>query len=473
MTDARSCGRATSRTPRATFPSSPGRRSGWRRATRSSTARSWRSTTPAGRASACSRTEPASGPAAHRGRRATDRPRRPCTRSSTCSTSMDARCSACRSRSASACSARACARATASGTPATWRPTAARSPRPRERQELEGIVAKLRRSPYEPGRRSKSWLKIKLRREQEVVVVGWLEGQGTHRDLGSLIVAVRSGDRWAHAGQVGSGIDTRTRRELRAKLDELARDASVLDPVPRLRGAHWVEPKLVIRVEFADWTADNLLRQAAFKGLEIGKAPTAVRREREVDTATATAAAEREVQTEPMQTPRRRGRARGDRARGRVARGRSRGARHEPREGPVSRPRWGSARHEARPVQVPPRHRADAGAVPARPRIDRAALPERRRGEGLLAEGPAEARARLGQSMDVPPPRGGTEGLPDRRRARHAPVAGTGGGDRAPPVDVARRDAGSAVVRADRHRPGPGYHLGRGRSRLLGCIARP
>jgi bifunctional non-homologous end joining protein LigD len=169
-------------------------------------------------------------------------------------------------------------------------------------QELEGIVAKLRRSPYEPGRRSRSWLKVKLRREQEVVVVGWLEGQGTHRDLGSLIVAVRSGDRWVHAGQVGSGIDTRTRRELRATLDELARDSSVLDPVPRLKGAHWVEPKLVIRVEFADWTADNLLRQAAFKGLEIGKAPTSVRREREVDSATATAAAEREAHDAPMQT---------------------------------------------------------------------------------------------------------------------------------------------------------------------------
>jgi bifunctional non-homologous end joining protein LigD len=169
-------------------------------------------------------------------------------------------------------------------------------------KELEGIVAKLRRSPYEPGRRSRSWLKFKLRREQEVVVVGWLEGQGTHRDLGSLIVAVRSGDGWAHAGQVGSGIDTRTRRELRAKLDELARDTSVLDPVPRLKGAHWVEPKLVIRVEFADWTADNLLRQAAFKGLEIGKAPTSVRREREVDAATATAAAERKVHDAPTQT---------------------------------------------------------------------------------------------------------------------------------------------------------------------------
>jgi bifunctional non-homologous end joining protein LigD len=167
-------------------------------------------------------------------------------------------------------------------------------------QELEGIVAKLRRSPYEAGRRSKSWLKIKLRREQEVVVVGWLEGQGTHRDLGSLIVAVRSGDRWVHSGQVGSGIDAKTRRELRGRLDELAREASVLELVPRLRGAHWVEPKLVIRVEFADWTADDLLRQAAFKGMEIGKAPTSVRREREMDATTATAAAEREVHTDRM-----------------------------------------------------------------------------------------------------------------------------------------------------------------------------
>ena len=339
-------------------------------------------------------------------------------------------------------------------------------------QELEGIVAKLRRSPYEPGRRSKSWLKIKLRREQEVVVVGWLEGQGTHRDLGSLIVAVRSGDRWAHAGQVGSGIDTRTRRELRAKLDELARDASVLDPVPRLRGAHWVEPKLVIRVEFADWTADNLLRQAAFKGLEIGKAPTSVRREREVDTATATAAAEREVQTEPMQTDD------DEAALAAIEReGVWRAAGREVRVTNLEKVLFpgrdgGAAGHEARPVQVPPRHRSDAGAVPARPRADRAALPERRRGEGLLAEGPAEARARLGQSMDVPPPRGGAEGLPGRRRARDAAVAGPGGGHRAPPVDVAGRDAGPAVVRPHRHRPRARTPPGTRSWRWRGCIAR-
>jgi bifunctional non-homologous end joining protein LigD len=162
-------------------------------------------------------------------------------------------------------------------------------------QELEGIVAKLRRSPYEPGRRSRSWLKLKVRREQEVVVVGWLPGQGSHADLGSLILAVRSGDRWVHAGQVGSGLDARTRRELRATLDELASTGSPLDPAPKLKGARWVEPKLVARVEFAEWTADGLLRQAAFKGIEVGRDPREVRRERTVTTASATADAERRI----------------------------------------------------------------------------------------------------------------------------------------------------------------------------------
>jgi bifunctional non-homologous end joining protein LigD len=160
-------------------------------------------------------------------------------------------------------------------------------------QEVEGIVAKLRRSPYEPGRRSKSWLKLKVRLEQEVVVVGWLPGQGSAVELGSLILAVRSGDRWVHAGQVGSGFNARTRRDLRAQLEDIERSDSPLDPAPRLKGARWVEPILVIRVEFAEWTADGLLRQAAYKGPEPSKDPRDVRRERAVSTARATEEAER------------------------------------------------------------------------------------------------------------------------------------------------------------------------------------
>jgi len=168
-------------------------------------------------------------------------------------------------------------------------------------QEVEGIVAKLRRSPYEPDRRSKAWLKLKVRLEQEVVVVGWLPGQGSAVELGSLILGVRGGDRWVHAGQVGSGFTARTRRELRQQLEELERSDSPLDPAPRLKGARWVEPRLVIRVEFAEWTADGLLRQAAYKGPEPGKDAKDVHRERPVETDKATAQAER-AQTSRVQS---------------------------------------------------------------------------------------------------------------------------------------------------------------------------
>jgi bifunctional non-homologous end joining protein LigD len=158
---------------------------------------------------------------------------------------------------------------------------------------LEGIVAKLRSSRYEPGRRPKSWLKIKLRAEQELVVAGWLEGKGSHKDLGSLIVSVYEGDELRHAGQVGSGINAATRGDLLRRLRALARDSSPLTPTPRIKGAHWVDPRLVIRAEFAEWTPDNLLRQAAFKGLELDKDPRSVHRERAVETRPAAKAAER------------------------------------------------------------------------------------------------------------------------------------------------------------------------------------
>ncbi|MEP6680883.1 MAG: DNA ligase D [Chloroflexota bacterium] len=169
-------------------------------------------------------------------------------------------------------------------------------------KDLEGIVAKLRTSLYEPGRRSRSWLKIKLRREQELVVAGWLPGRGTHEQLGSLIVGVYDGERLRHAGQVGSGINERMRAELRRRLDAVARDTSPLDPVPRLPHAHWVEPQIVIRAEFAEWTSDGLLRQAAFKGLEIDRDPRQVHREEPISTATATASAERAAKPKKAST---------------------------------------------------------------------------------------------------------------------------------------------------------------------------
>ena len=82
-------------------------------------------------------------------------------------------------------------------------------------QGLEGIVAKHRRSRYEPGRRASTWLKIKARPEQELVVGGWTPGEGTAKELGALVVGVYDGERLRFAGKVGSGFDGRTRKDLR------------------------------------------------------------------------------------------------------------------------------------------------------------------------------------------------------------------------------------------------------------------
>ena len=158
-------------------------------------------------------------------------------------------------------------------------------------RSLEGIVAKLRRSRYEPGRRSRSWLKIKIRREQELVVVGYEPGKGSHADLGALLAAVYEGDELRYAGEVGSGLDARERRSFREQLDALRRDDPPCTGAPRIPGAHWAEPRLVMRAEFAEWTSDGLLRQAAYKGVEPGRDPRTVRRERPLDTDRAVEAA--------------------------------------------------------------------------------------------------------------------------------------------------------------------------------------
>ncbi len=144
---------------------------------------------------------------------------------------------------------------------------------------LEGVVAKRRESRYLPGRRGADWLKVKLRREQELVVVGWLPRQGSVDDIGSLVVAVNGEEGLRHAGQVGSGLDRRTRAELRQLLETLRRPDPVLEGAPSLPGARWVDPQLVIRAEFSEWTADGLLRAPAFKGVEPDREPAAVIRE--------------------------------------------------------------------------------------------------------------------------------------------------------------------------------------------------
>ena len=148
---------------------------------------------------------------------------------------------------------------------------------------LEGIMAKDRRSPYVPGKRTDRWQKVKIRPEQELIVGGWLEGKGRAIELGALLVGVYEDGALQYAGKVGAGFTNDLRAELLAAVGALATEAPPFaSPPPRAaaRDAHWLRPELVIRAEFAGWTGDGLVRQAAFKGLDLEKDPRRVIRER-------------------------------------------------------------------------------------------------------------------------------------------------------------------------------------------------
>jgi len=147
---------------------------------------------------------------------------------------------------------------------------------------LEGIMAKDRRSTYEPGKRTMAWQKVKIRPEQELVVGGWTKGTGKAVELGALLVGVYEDGQLRYAGKVGAGFNDAIRSELLAALTPLAsQDQPFVDAPPRAvaKSALWLRPELVIRAEFAGWTGDGLVRQAAYKGFDLGKDPKKVRRE--------------------------------------------------------------------------------------------------------------------------------------------------------------------------------------------------
>jgi bifunctional non-homologous end joining protein LigD len=148
---------------------------------------------------------------------------------------------------------------------------------------LEGIMAKDRRAPYVPGKRTDRWLKVKIRPEQELVVGGWVTGTGKALDLGALLVGVQEGGALRYAGKIGAGFTDANRAELLAAVAPLTTDEPPFAPPPpraAARNAQWLRPELVIRAEFAGWTGDGLVRQAAYKGIELEKDPRKVIRER-------------------------------------------------------------------------------------------------------------------------------------------------------------------------------------------------
>jgi bifunctional non-homologous end joining protein LigD len=149
-------------------------------------------------------------------------------------------------------------------------------------QHLEGLVAKKIDSPY-TGDRSANWLKVKCHREQEFVVGGaaYLPGRGTGT-FSSLLVGVKAGKGLKYAGRVGAGFNADERAEWHERAKKLARKDSPFDRLPEKRAGenwHWMNPKLVIQVAFADWTHGGILRQPRYLGLRQDRDPKTVIRE--------------------------------------------------------------------------------------------------------------------------------------------------------------------------------------------------
>ncbi len=143
------------------------------------------------------------------------------------------------------------------------------------RKGFEGIMAKEKSSPYLAGERSGYWLKIKKFSDIDAIVCGYLEGEGSKRDyFGSLILGVYDRGKLIHIGQVGTGVDEKTMRQLFNMIKDMKTDISPFDRVLRFkRRAFWCRPEVVVRVGYHEWTKDNKLRIPVFKGIRIDKEP--------------------------------------------------------------------------------------------------------------------------------------------------------------------------------------------------------
>lgn len=144
-----------------------------------------------------------------------------------------------------------------------------------KRKGFEGVIAKDESSRYIEGR-SASWLKFKVKQEDEFVIVGYTPPAGARQHFGALLLAAHDGANnngrdLRYVGKVGTGFSQATLAQLFRKFQPLVRSKpSVADP-PRERDVTWLAPRLVAQIAYGEWTNDQKLRQPVFLGLRADK----------------------------------------------------------------------------------------------------------------------------------------------------------------------------------------------------------
>jgi bifunctional non-homologous end joining protein LigD len=146
---------------------------------------------------------------------------------------------------------------------------------------MEGIVGKKYDSVYS-GARNGDWIKLKCDKRQEFVIGGYTLSDKKTGGVSSLLLGVYEGEDLVYAGRAGTGLGERNMKELKEKFQRLSAAGPPFKLAPKPRTNEkitWIEPELVAEIKFAEWTKDNLLRQASFKGLRTDKNPRDIKRE--------------------------------------------------------------------------------------------------------------------------------------------------------------------------------------------------
>ena len=154
------------------------------------------------------------------------------------------------------------------------------------RQGWEGIIAKRIDSRYEPGNRSRNWLKLKIEFRQEFVVGGYTEPRNSREHIGALLLGYFDHGRFIYVGHTGGGFTRQGLEEMYSRLKPYERKTSPFEETPKTNEtAHWVKPEVVVEVKFNEWTADRRLRQPIFLGVrddkdpkDVGLEPTSVQK---------------------------------------------------------------------------------------------------------------------------------------------------------------------------------------------------